>query len=223
MCGRFTLTLEASEVQLELGVRDIPDNWQSRYNIAPTQDVAAIMNSDISKVSWLRWGLIPSWAKDVKIGQRLINARSETIQEKPSFRSGFKSRRCIILADGFYEWQKGVKNQKSQPYYFHLKDRKLFGFAGIWETWQSKPDEAVLQTCTIITCVANELVSKVHERMPVILREKNLWKWLSESNSDQLQDLLVPYPSNEMIAFPVSPIVNSPNYDKVNCIRPIGA
>ena len=223
MCGRFTLTLEASEIQLELGIGDVPENWHPRYNIAPSQDIAIIKNTEASKISWARWGLVPSWAKDIKMGQRLINARGETIQEKPSYRNAFKSRRCVVLADGFYEWKKGVKNQKSQPFYFYLPGKKLFGLAGLWETWQSKSDETVLQTCTIITCEANELVSKVHERMPVIFTKEQIWKWLDEKDPALLQNLLIPYSSDEMMTFPVGSMVNNPSYDLVNCIQPIEA
>jgi len=218
MCGRFTLTLEASEIQLELGIEELPESWHSRYNIAPSQDVAIVRNTETGKLSWARWGLIPPWAKDSRIGQRLINARSETLQEKPSFRNAFLKRRCIVLADGFFEWKKG---QKAQPYYFHLRDRKLFGFAGLWETWRAKPDSTPLETCTIITCEANELVSRVHARMPVILTKGNIWRWLSEESPAMLKELLIPCPSGEMDAFAVSTVVNSPVNDTINCIQPI--
>lgn len=218
MCGRFTLTLEASEIQLEFGVDDVREEWAPRYNIAPSQEVAIIKNTEAGKLSWARWGLSPSWAKDPKVSQRMINARGETIQEKPSFRGAFLSRRCIVLADGFYEWKKGGK---AQPYYFCLKDKKPFGFAGLWEIWQTNPEGMSLQTCTIITCEANELVSKVHERMPVILPREKIGEWLGANRPDLLKNLLVPYSADEMTTFAVSTLVNSPTNDSRECIKPI--
>ena len=224
MCGRFSqyhaaeAIAEAFEVDEEI---DLPP----RYNIAPSQPVAAILQlSDTNrrKLQWLRWGLIPSWAKDPAIGYKLINARAETASEKPSFRSAFKHRRCLIPSDGFYEWQRleGSKTKK-QPYYFSLKDNNPFAFAGLWERWEN-PEGDIVETCTILTTEANELVSPIHDRMPVILHSKDYDLWLDPNfiSSDSLQALLNPYPSEAMIAYPVSSKVNSPKNDSPECNQP---
>jgi putative SOS response-associated peptidase YedK len=219
MCGRFTITLEAADLQQDLGVAEMPGDWQPRYNVAPTQPVAAVVDAATRRAEWLKWGLIPSWAKDPSIGSRLINARSETIAEKPSFRSAFSKRRCLILADGFYEWkrqpdQKGL----SQPYYFHRTDRKPFAFAGLWEIW--KPAEGdFIRSCTIITCAANEVVSSVHERMPVILSGEQMWKWLEPGSPETLMGFLQPYPAKGMSAYAISKAVNDANRESPDLVK----
>ena len=220
MCGRFTLTLDPGELQETLNLGDITFDYVPRYNIAPTQPVAVVRDAQTRKVELFRWGLVPSWAKDISIGERLINARSETISEKPSFRSAFAHRRCLILADGFYEWRRAQDGPKV-PYYFKLKSGKPFAFAGLWESWHSpKGDE--LRTCTIITCAANDLVAEYHERMPVILPIKVQYSWLApQTPAIELASLLAPYPPAEMVAYPVSRAVNSPENDTAECIKAI--
>jgi putative SOS response-associated peptidase YedK len=202
-----------------------------RYNVAPTQQVAAIRQAipADSKTSngygftFLRWGLVPFWAKDPKIGSRMINARSETVQEKPSFRSAFKYRRCLILADGYFEWRK--INAEKQPYYIHRPDHMPFAMAGLWETWESKESDAEcnsLETCTILTTEANRLTREVHDRMPVILAPTEIELWLSESaGSEDLLKLLRPSLEDDLVFEPVSRIVNSPRRDEPECIQPI--
>jgi putative SOS response-associated peptidase YedK len=169
----------------------------------------------------LRWGLIPHWAKDVSIGYRMINARSETIQEKPSFRTAFKQRRCLILADSFYEWQKSDSESAPKvPFYFQLKDIAPFAFAGIWETWRT-PEKDELRSCSIITCAANQLVAHAHDRMPVMFDRNMCWNWLADQPADSLQSMLAPYPTEGMRAYPVGLTVNNPRTDSAECIQPI--
>lgn len=221
MCGRFTITLEAADLQQDLGIADMPADWQPRFNVAPTQSVAAVLDANTRRAEWLRWGLIPSWAKDPTIASSLINARSETVAEKPSFRQAFNRRRCLILADGFYEWKRAA-NQKgpSQPYYFQRIDKKAFVFAGLWETWKP-PEGEPIRTCTIITCAANEIVSPVHERMPVMLSGESMWNWLEPSSPDSLKGILLPYPPDWMEGFPISRLVNNANRESPDMVKPL--
>ncbi len=220
MCGRFTITLEAPDLQENLGISEVPADWMPRFNVAPTQPVAAVLDLQTRRAEWLRWGLIPSWAKDPSIGDRLINARAETLTEKPSFRQAFARRRCLILADGFYEWQRqpGQKGP-SRPYHFHRTDKKPFAFAGLWETWRP-PEGDLIRSCTIITCAANEVVAPVHERMPVMLSGDTLWKWLEPAGIEVLQQLLKPYPAEWMTAVPISRLVNNVNLDSPELVVP---
>ncbi len=211
MCGRFTLSLEPGDLQEELGLGSVPADLHPRYNVAPTQPVAVVTDPVKRDVALFHWGLVPGWAKDTSIGSKMINARSETIQEKPSFRNAFARRRCLILSDGFYEWDK--VSGKRTPYFIHLSSGKPFTFAGLWEVWHS-PEGQVLNSCTIITCPANQMVSQLHERMPVILPPEKRWDWLdSKAQPADMQKLLVPYPAAEMAMFPVRPLVNSPAND----------
>jgi putative SOS response-associated peptidase YedK len=224
MCGRFTLTVDASELQASLPWLNVPDELQPRYNIAPTQPVAVVPNDGKNQLDFFIWGLIPSWAKDPTIGSRMINARSETIAEKPAFRVPFRRRRCLILADGFYEWRQ-VPGQKAKiPMYIRLKDEKPFSFAGLWDIWHSADGSEVL-SCTIITTQPNPLLRSIHNRMPVILPESAYPLWLSPEEEDphKLQSLLVPYPAGEMMAHPVSTAVNSPANESPELILPQGA
>ena len=219
MCGRFTITLEAADLQLELGVSEVPADWLPRFNVAPTQPVGAVLDASARRVEWLRWGLIPSWAKDASIASKLINARSETLAEKPSFRQAFTKRRCLILADGFYEWQKSAKGS-SQPFYFQRIDKKPFAFAGLWEFWKSPEGEPV-RSCTIITCAANPLVAPVHERMPVMLSGEAAWQWLEPASPEALAGFLRPYPPELMTVRPVSRLVNDATRDSPDLVRPL--
>lgn len=220
MCGRFTLTIEAPELQKELGLSLVPADWQPRYNIAPSQSVLVIKDALKRSAVWMRWGLIPSWAKSPEIGNRLINARSETLTEKPAFRRPFQTQRCLIPADGFFEWQArpGVSLQR-QPYYFYLPNHRPFMFAGLWDIWHS-PDGIELPSCAIITCKANDAVSFVHDRMPVILDANSAWLWLSNRPVNELTSMLSPS-SLELISRPVSRLVNKPENDTPEVVMSI--
>lgn len=194
---------------------------EPRYNIAPTQSVATIVRTSAEEkreLRLLRWGLIPGWAKDPAIGARLINARAETVHEKPSFRTALRRRRCLIVADGFYEWQR--QENKKQPYYFRLQDKQLFGFAGLWEHWRSPAGEEI-DSCTIITTEANELMHPIHNRMPVILDPQDYDLWLDPSvqQPEALQPLLDPYSSETMTSYPVSTLVNKPTNNSAELIN----
>ncbi len=221
MCGRFTQSLTGEAIAGAFDLADVP-TWRPRYNLAPTQNIPAILLGESSDRTFksLRWGLIPPWAKDPAMGARLINARSETVTEKPSFRSAFKKRRCLVLADGFYEWQK--TQGKKQPFYFRLESGQPFGFAGLWEQWPS-PEGDVWQTCTILTTDANSLLRQVHDRMPVMLHPEDYDRWLDPQNHDTeaLQSLLRPYESEAMLSYAVSPLVNSPTHDQPDCVAAI--
>jgi len=222
MCGRFRLSKTDKEVMKQFGVEIDPD-YSPRYNISPSQQVRVLQQDEagLMHMRIQRWGLVPGWAKDIKIGYKMINARSETILEKPSFRTAFKKRRCLIPADGFYEWKK--EGTTKQPFHFGMKDDSLFAFAGIWEQWKS-PEGAVVESCAILTTTPNDLVADVHDRMPVILpaAQYELWLTAEAERVAQLQDLLVPYPANEMKRYPVSSAVNSPKHDMAACAAAAG-
>ena len=221
MCGRFTIAIEALDLQEEFGIPEMPSDWTLRYNVAPTQPVAVLMDAKVRKIEYLRWGLIPTWAKDISIGNKLINARAETITEKPSFRSAFLKRRCLILADGFFEWQRKLDRKgSSTPFRFQRKDGKPFALAGIWETWHASEQETI-QSCAIITCSPNELVATVHDRMPVMFSGQNCWNWLEWNSPVELQTLLVPYPAEQMVAYEVGRSINDVNNDNPECIRAV--
>ncbi len=219
MCGRFTLFEPDTILAREFGVSGLPPR-SPRYNIAPSQSVAAIRAAPAGsgrELALLRWGLIPSWSKDPAIGNRLINARAETVREKPSFRSAFKRHRCLIPANGFYEWQRQERGK--QPFYVRMRDGHLFAFAGLWDRWEGG-EEAAVESCTILTTVANSALAPIHDRMPVILPPGEYARWLDSclEDTDSLANLLVPFPAEEMDAFPVSPRVNSPSVDDEGCI-----
>jgi len=220
MCGRFILTLEASQLEQEFGIRELPPDWQPRYNVAPTQPVAVVASEE-RRIEWMRWGLIPSWAKDPAIGNRLINARAETLTEKPSFRKAFQTRRCLILSNGFFEWHRPAeKGKKAVPYLFQRKNEQPFAFAGLWETWKT-PEGDWLRSCTLITCKANELVGQIHDRMPVMLDGTQAWSWMQPGAGVDPLSLLVPYPAEEMKAHPVSTLVSRPGVDTPDIIKPV--
>lgn len=220
MCGRFTLRTPPKDLvevfQLLHTLEMTP-----RYNIAPTQPVAVVrQGASCREMSFLRWGLVPSWAKDIKIGASLINARADTIATKPSFRTAFKRRRCLIPADGFYEWKKGEGKTK-QPFYIRLKKDYPFAFAGLWEHWEG-PDNSTIDSCTIMTTDANETLRPLHDRMPVILHEEDYDRWLDpKTDPTQLGELLKPYPPEEMTAFPISTFVNNARNESAQCIEPL--
>jgi putative SOS response-associated peptidase YedK len=219
MCGRYTLASPTERLAEEFGFDGTSVELAPNYNVAPTQRVAAVLEEGGQRrLEVLRWGLIPPWADDPGIGSRMINARSETAPGKPSFRRAFRERRCVIPADGFYEWQR--TNGAKQPYYIHMEDGRPFAFAGLWESW-SKGGEGEVRTCTILTTGANALVGEVHDRMPVILAHDAYDVWLDpDSERDELTGLLAPYPEDEMEAYPVSRFVNSPSNNDPRCIEP---
>ncbi len=223
MCGRFTLTIDPYHLQQAFPWAVIPDELIPRYNVAPAQPVAVIPNTPDRVAALYKWGLIPSWAKDPAIGDRMINARAETLAEKPSFKNAYRRRRCLVLADGFYEWRQNPDLKSKTPMYIRLKTSQPFAFAGLWESWK-QPDGTDLRTCTIITTQPNELMQTIHNRMPVILPASAYEEWLSveDRQPDQLNGLLVPYPADEMEAYPVSRMVNSPETDKPELIVPVG-
>ena len=220
MCGRFTLSKPKKIKAKDLGLKQSEvDLLRPRYNITPTQKVGAILADGSPRLEALRWGLIPRWAKDEKIGSRMINARAETIGEKPVFRGLLRDHRCVVLADGFYEWAGDGKAK--QPYFIHLKHGEPFTFAGLWSAWKNTKGEE-LKTCTLITCAPNELMEQIHNRMPVILDAESRDEWLNPDNQEieLLTRLLHPYPKSQMEAYPVSKIVNSPTNDTEDCIKP---
>lgn len=222
MCGRYSLTTP-SEALADMFDAGPLDSFPPRYNIAPTQHVPVVRLDPDSRREWamLRWGLIPSWAKDPAIGNRMINARAETAAEKPSFRAAMRRRRCLVPTDGFYEWQKSG-NQK-QPMRIELADGKPFAFAGLWEHWQSPAGDAV-ETFTILTTEASADLSAIHHRMPVILAPEHYQVWLEVGSGDVeiVLPLLAPYQAERLVARPVSRHVNNPRNDDPRCLEPAG-
>ncbi len=218
MCGRFTLTSPADQIQELFQVGKLPE-LPPRYNVAPTDRVLSIRLADEGDRSaeMMRWGLVPFWADDPKIGARMINARSETVHEKPAFRDAFASRRCLIAADGFFEWKK-MKGRK-QPFHFTLAGGEPFGFAGLWERWRDEDGEWLI-SCTILTTDANDLVAPTHDRMPVILHAEDHEMWLdTRATHDDLQSLFRPFPADEMTGYPVSTRVNNVRNDDPGCLE----
>jgi putative SOS response-associated peptidase YedK len=222
MCGRFTLTVSPEQLRASFDGLTVPEDIQPRFNIAPSQPVAVVPNDSRFQLDFYNWGLIPSWAKDPSIGNRMINARAETLAEKPSFRSAFRRRRCLILADGFYEWRANPDSRAKTPMYIKLESGEPFAFAGLWESWQS-PDGSNILSCTIITTQPNGLLEPIHNRMPVILSKDSYTQWLDPAEIDpkQAQRLLIPYPAELMTAYPVSTLVNSPANEDPLCIAPL--
>jgi putative SOS response-associated peptidase YedK len=225
MCGRFTQSQSGEAVAQTFQLKAAPD-LQPRYNIAPTQPVSAILatlENPEPRHQLLRWGLIPGWAKDPSIGNRMINARAETVSEKPSFRAAFKRRRCLIVADGFYEWKRNPNSKTKQPYYFHLKEHAPFAFAGLWEQWTDPESGGELDTCTILTTAANAVLEPIHDRMPVILEPDQYAAWLDPDfySPQALQVMLDPFEAEAMDSYPVSKAVNSPRYDAADCLEQV--
>lgn len=220
MCGRFTLHSKLNLLLQQFALDAGPD-LAPRYNIAPTQMVPVIRVDDDGQRQMMlhRWGLIPSWAKDAKIGNRMINARGETVATKPSFRAAFKRRRCLVPADGYFEWKK-VKDGK-QPYYIHRADSDRLAFAGLWESWKNGSDDRI-DSFTIITTDSNSTTCDVHDRMPVILEDAQFEMWLDPEFSarEPLEAMLQPYEGDELVLDPVSQVVNNPRHDVAECIEP---
>ncbi len=221
MCGRFTLTADQDSFEDRFSLTRFDLGWVPSFNIAPTQEVLTVTNDGSeNRPELMRWGLVPSWAKDPKIGNRMINARSETLAEKPSFRTAFKRRRCLIPADGFYEWKR--EGKAKEPMLITVNPGDLFAFAGLWETWK-QPDDSWLLTCAIITTSANEFMKSIHDRMPVILPRESEASWLDPEEQDtaMLSELLLPYDSDRMEAYEVSTLVNSPRNNFPEVIEPV--
>jgi putative SOS response-associated peptidase YedK len=221
MCGRFTLRSSGEAVAEAFGLPQTPD-LLPRFNIAPSQPVAVVRQKPGPRgpeLAFLRWGLIPAWADDPSIGGRLANARSETAATKPSFRRAFRSRRCLVVADGLYEWQNA--NGRKQPYFVGLRGDRPFGLAGLWERWEKGAEP--VESCTILTTDANEVMQPIHERMPVILPPDQFDLWLDPrcQDGEKLAKLLLPYPSKDMLAYRVSTLVNNPKPDMAKCVAAI--
>jgi putative SOS response-associated peptidase YedK len=224
MCERFTLRSRPADLVEVFELLREPE-LAPRFNIAPTQQIGVIRQSGNGR-EWtlMRWGLIPPWSRDGKSGPPLINARAETITSKPSFRIPFQKRRCLIPADGFYEWQKVEGSKVKQPFYIRLTSNGPFAFAGLWESWR-RGDEPRVESCTIITTEPNDVMQPLHDRMPVILPTDLYGPWLDPEidDVDALKGMLQPYPSEEMVAFPISTRVNSPRNEGPECIERLSA
>jgi putative SOS response-associated peptidase YedK len=227
MCGRFIISKFPDDIARWFGTTGPLPNSRARYNAAPTQDIAVVRHDPESKartLDTLRWGLIPFWAKEAKVGYTMINAKAETVAEKPAYRDAFKSRRCLIPADGFYEWKK-LDAKTKQPYAFVMNDRSLFGFAGLWDRWTDKASGEVIRSFTIITTTPNDVCAPIHDRMPVIIEPQNYAKWLGEEPVDpvQLLMLLRSFPAEKMESFAVDPRVGNVRNDDSALLIPIAA
>lgn len=230
MCGRFTLAADVKDIIEHFAVEDVP-SVVPRYNVAPGQEISAVVaaEGDVPAGREMRrftWGLVPSWTKDLATARKPINARAETAAQKPSFREALKRRRCLIAADGFFEWAGRVAGRK-QPYYFRLRNESVFGFAGLWERWRSPEDGQVLETCAILTTEANELLASVHDRMPVIIHPEDYELWLGDDDGDERlrqsrRELLRPYPAEGMTAHPVGTRINDPGRESPDLIARLG-
>ncbi|MBI4851832.1 MAG: SOS response-associated peptidase [Acidobacteria bacterium] len=220
MCGRFTQHHNQEEVIERFGIQETLFDIKARFNIAPSQQIAAVCQEEKRVLTSYKWGLVPYWSKDAQIGNKLINARAETLAEKPSFKKSLLTKRCLIPADGFYEWKQEGKHKT--PVYVCMKSKALFAFAGLWDEWKS-PESKILRTCTIITVEPNPLISKVHHRMAAILRPKDEELWLDPTvkDLDKLLSLLKTYPEDEMEFFAVNKEVNNTNFDSPVCIEPL--
>jgi putative SOS response-associated peptidase YedK len=224
MCGRFTLTASVDQLIDRFDIEYFleQEDFQPSYNIAPSQSVVAVINNGLhNKMGYLRWGLIPPWAKDMSIGHKMINARSETLLEKPSFRTAYKKKRCLIIADSFYEWKR-LDEKRKIPMRIKLKSEGLFAMAGLWESWQS-PDGKSIFSCTVITTTPNKLVEGIHDRMPVILRPEDERTWIDPSINDTriLEPLMAPLDEKLMEVYEVTSLVNSPKNNSIELIHRI--
>lgn len=218
MCGRYSETHPIEKLQERFKAKSFPEDFRPRYNISPTQQVPVIVDHGERSIQLYRWGLIPSWAKDPSIGYKMINARGETVHEKPSFRRPFQKSRCLVASDGFYEWKKEGKSKT--PYRITLKSREPFAFAGVWDTW-TDPEGKEVKSFSIVTTSASDLLKPIHDRMPVILKPEDEEIWLDpDAKVDQLLKLIGPYPEAEMEAYSVSSIVNSARNETPDCIVP---
>jgi putative SOS response-associated peptidase YedK len=222
MCGRYVQSKPVEEIKHAVPFDRAECDLTPRYNIAPAQMAPVLVHTGDTVLKQMRWGLIPSWAKGEEIGSRLINARAETVREKPAYRHAFKRRRCLVLADSFYEWQPLPGTTRRQPMRIWLQSEEPFLFAGLWETWP-RPDGVVIESYSIVTCRSNDLLRPIHDRMPVILNARDYAPWLDPKNErlDELARLLVPYSGEELTAHPVSLLVNNPKIDDSRCIQPV--
>lgn len=219
MCGRYAIVLVGDgSFQRRFSLEGSLDDPPPRYNVAPTQTLPVITRNSPNRVEMMRWGLIPSWAKEASIGSRMINARAETVAEKPAFRASLRSRRCLVPASGFYEWQRDGNDKV--PHFIHLRHEPLFAFAGLFDVWRD-PNGQTVKSYTILTTGPNALMSSIHNRMPVILRRADEDEWLNPANTEpqQLLPLLRPYPAESMEAYPVSRMVNSPANDTPDVLK----
>ncbi len=217
MCARFSLASPDRIVARYPRFRS-SRTWPPRYNVAPTQDVLAVRNDAGGEIAPLRWGLVPAWAPDPSIGPKLINARAETLAERPAFGDALRHRRCIVFADGFYEWSGAKKHRR--PYRFVVDGGAPFAFAGLYERWGAGAD--AIETCTIVTCDANALCASLHDRMPVILDDAGIERWLGGAAEDAVATL-VPFDASRMSSFPVTPAVNRVSFDDPRALEPIAA
>lgn len=224
MCGRYTLTAEEKQLDDEFNLI-VSGHLRPRFNIAPTQQVPVVRMIDGSRrLDELRWGLVPRWAKDIKVGSRMINARSEDAANRPAFRAPLRKQRCLVPCTGFFEWKLVADEQsrhpRKQPYYIRRRDARLFALAGLWERWQN-PDESTVESYTIMTTAPNELMRSLHDRMPVIVRRDDYALWLDPNMQDttRLQSLFSPVPNTDFVANPVGTRVNSPKFDDPACIQ----
>lgn len=219
MCGRFTVTADGEAVRTEFGLPDVPFDYRPRYNVAPMQDVLAVIHDgERRRAGWMRWGLVPHWADDPLVGSKMINARSETIEDRPAFREAFEKRRCIVVADGFYEWQR-ISGTKI-PMRIHRKGGELFGFAGLWERWGPRGEKPLI-TCTILTTTPATSIADLHDRMPVMLTPDECDAWLNrDADPESLKGLLRSFPDDDLEAYAVSTLVNHVDNDGPECVQP---
>ncbi len=218
MCGRFSLTKDERAINERFETSGSEAPYVPRFNGAPGQNQAVITNQKSDKISYLKWGLVPFWAKDPAIGNKMINAKAETVDQKASFKNPFKRKRCLVISDGFFEWKKTGAGKI--PHYIFLKNHELFAFAGLWESWKN-PEGELLNTFTIITTAPNKLMSDLHNRMPVILSKEHEQLWLNGEDPEELKKLLQPFDSEKMDLYPISTLVNSPRNDTPEVIQPL--
>lgn len=217
MCGRFQLSVKGKQISERFNVEVFDEMYKPNYNCAPSQKLPVITNAEPAKLNYFKWGLIPFWAKDPKIGFKMINARSESITEKSAFKNAFKKRRCLVPANGFYEWQKGANKT---PFRIFLKSEELFAMAGIWETWKDA-EERPVHTFSIITTAPNPLMESIHNRMPIILPRESEEAWLKENDQTVLINLLKPFDEDKMSAYPISKRVNLPANNDEQLVIPV--
>lgn len=221
MCGRFSLTKEEAEIEKRFNAKFYSNDLIKRYNVAPGQLALVMTGEKPGELQLFKWGLVPSWANEPKIGYKMINAKSETIFEKPSFRNLVKKRRCLVISDGFYEW-KPLTGKYKQPYRILKNDGGLFAFAGLWDAWTDKSSGEILNTFTVITTDANEVVAPIHNRMPVILHQEDESKWIgNQLSNEEIAGMLKPIESEMITTYPVSEKVNSPVNDDESILIPV--
>jgi len=220
MCGRFSLTKQEADIESRFNARFYSNDLVRRYNVAPSQLALVMTSEKPEELQLFKWGLVPSWSKDPAIGNRMINAKSETVFEKPSFKNLIRRKRCLVVSDGFYEW-KTINSKTKIPYRFCLKNEDLFTFAGIWDSWPDKQTGEILNSFSILTTDANQLVEPIHDRMPVIIKREDENKYLDENlDETTLKQMFLPFPPEEMKAYPVSPLLNSPKNDTAELLLP---